>query len=141
MFYPKDNSIFAYGDASGRCLKPKSADVGSKFTTAKCDLEDLDQSFCWMEDGTIRLQSDEMKCMVSADEENREADLYKARDLTIALCDTTLDKHKLWQANDLEGVATTSGPGCVLREFKTTKSGAVSLTLGALSMAVAAIMF
>ena len=55
MFYPLDNSIFAYGDANGRCLKPKSTDVGSKFTTAKCDLEDLDQSICWMEDGTLRL--------------------------------------------------------------------------------------
>ena len=96
LFYPVNNSIIAYGDGQGRCLKPISPDVGSQFTTAICDLGDLQQSICWMADGTLRLQSDEMKCLVSTNEDNRDANSYKARDLTVALCDTTLGKHKLW---------------------------------------------
>ena len=70
MFYPVKNSIVAYGDGAGRCLKPASANVGSQFTSSECDLDDFKQSICWMADGTLRLQSDEMKCLVSNDEDN-----------------------------------------------------------------------
>ena len=70
LFQPVKNSVVAYGDGAGRCLKPVSPIEGSLFTTSECDLDDFQQSICWMADGTLRLQSDEFKCLVSDDQEN-----------------------------------------------------------------------
>ena len=85
QFYPVKNSIVGYGLAKGLCLKAKSDESGSELTTAKCDLDDDLQDICWQEDGTLRLNDDELdKCIVSADGEMRDIiGLYKARDMTL----------------------------------------------------------
>ena len=141
QFYPVHNSIVAFGDGEGRCLKPKSVDVGSLFTTAECDKDDALQSICWMPDGTFRLQSDEMKCLVSADAENADAGPYVKRDLSVALCDTTLDEYKLWMTYGADGSqAETSGPGCVERKIHFEQSGASSLALSLATLALTSLL-
>ena len=94
-----------------------------------------------MPDGTLRLQSDEMKCLVSADAENADAGPYVKRDLSVAMCDTTLDEYKLWMTYDADGSqAETSGPGCVERKLSLERSGASSLALSLATLVLTSLL-
>ena len=107
MFYPVKNSIVIYGDGKGRCLKANSVAMGSDFTTATCDLDDPLQNICWMPDGTLKLNFQQDKCLVTTVSMDAEAKRYKhkdhpytARDLVVGSCSETPDKHKLWRTYD-----------------------------------------
>ena len=140
LFYPVMNSIQAYGDGAGRCLRPETGTVGSEFTTAVCDLSDSLQDICWMADGTLRLNDGSLdKCLVSNDGSNSSANGgYFARGLTLEDCDSNIDAHKLWQANDSAGVGTTSGSGCVTRELEEDTTGAATLAMTMVTLIIAA---
>ena len=110
MFYPVKNSIVIYGDGKGSCLTAQSDTIGSEFTTAVCDIDDPLQNFCWMDDGTIRLNDNQDMCFVTTVSMDAEAKRYKqpnhpytARDFIIWTCADTPDKNKLWQTYDQDG--------------------------------------
>ena len=46
--------------------------MGSRLTTGKCDLADELQDFCWQEDGSLRLNDEELDKCIVVDGETRD---------------------------------------------------------------------
>ena len=78
-----------------------------------------------MTDGTLRLNDDQEKCLVTMQSRDTEAKRnkqqdhpYTARDLVIGSCTDVPDKQKLWQTYDKDGGIDSIGQGCMIRQLE-----------------------